>query len=68
MHHVFGIFYFYYEELDGAMLIEAKSAFRAANSPQCYSKHENGNLLTGQHEVKGGWGGGVNLNISGAKA
>ncbi|PJZ59517.1 TIGR04388 family protein, partial [Leptospira adleri] len=32
-----------------------------------YSKHENANLLTGQHEVKGGWGGGVNLNISGAK-
>ncbi|MGE8918163.1 TIGR04388 family protein, partial [Leptospira interrogans] len=33
-----------------------------------YTKHQNANLLTGQHEVKGGWGGGVNLNISGAKA
>ncbi|WP_082287713.1 TIGR04388 family protein, partial [Leptospira noguchii] len=33
-----------------------------------YTKHENANLLTGQQEVKGGWGGGVNLNISGAKA
>ncbi|TGL83237.1 TIGR04388 family protein [Leptospira yasudae] len=33
-----------------------------------YTKHQNANLLTGQHEVKGGWGGGVSLNISGAKA
>ncbi|EMI72679.1 intein C-terminal splicing domain protein [Leptospira noguchii str. Bonito] len=33
-----------------------------------YTKHQNANLLTGQHEVKGGWGGGVNVNIAGAKA
>ncbi|WP_061232668.1 TIGR04388 family protein, partial [Leptospira interrogans] len=33
-----------------------------------YTKHQNANLLTGQHEVKGGWGGGFSVNISGAKA
>ncbi|KAA1292302.1 hypothetical protein C4X99_07625 [Leptospira interrogans serovar Geyaweera] len=33
-----------------------------------YTKHQNANLLTGQHEVKGGWGGGFSANISGAKA
>ncbi|WP_155717810.1 TIGR04388 family protein, partial [Leptospira noguchii] len=33
-----------------------------------YTKHQNANLLTGQHEVKGGFGGGFSLNISGAKA
>ncbi|TGM61741.1 TIGR04388 family protein, partial [Leptospira adleri] len=32
-----------------------------------YTKHQNANLLTGQQEVKGGWGGGVNVNISGVK-
>ncbi|MCG6167182.1 TIGR04388 family protein [Leptospira sanjuanensis] len=32
-----------------------------------YTKHQNANLLTGQHEVKGGWGGGVSLNVSGVK-
>ncbi|MGE8799957.1 TIGR04388 family protein, partial [Leptospira interrogans] len=31
-----------------------------------YTKHQNANLLTGQHEVKGGWGGGFSVNISGA--
>ncbi|SIQ52851.1 TIGR04388 family protein, partial [Leptospira interrogans] len=33
-----------------------------------YNKHENANLLTGQHEVKGGWGGGISANIAGAKS
>ncbi|OAM73886.1 hypothetical protein A1343_09190 [Leptospira interrogans serovar Bataviae] len=33
-----------------------------------YTKHQNANLLTGQHEVKGGFGGGFSVNISGAKA
>ncbi|MFA4796614.1 TIGR04388 family protein, partial [Leptospira kirschneri] len=33
-----------------------------------YTKHENANLLTGQHEVKGGWGGGFSVNIAGTKA
>ncbi|EMO67697.1 pretoxin HINT domain protein, partial [Leptospira kirschneri str. 200803703] len=33
-----------------------------------YTKHQNANLLTGQHEVKGGWGGGISANISGTKA
>ncbi|WP_002156534.1 TIGR04388 family protein, partial [Leptospira interrogans] len=33
-----------------------------------YTKHENANLLTGQHEVKGGWGGGISANIAGTKA
>ncbi|EMN03628.1 intein N-terminal splicing domain protein, partial [Leptospira kirschneri serovar Bim str. 1051] len=33
-----------------------------------YTKHQNANLLTGQHEVKGGWGGGFSANISGTKA
>ncbi|EMO53215.1 hypothetical protein LEP1GSC172_1045 [Leptospira noguchii] len=33
-----------------------------------YTKHQNANLLTGQHEVKGGWGGGISGNIAGAKA
>ncbi|EMP09011.1 hypothetical protein LEP1GSC124_4456 [Leptospira interrogans serovar Pyrogenes str. 200701872] len=28
-----------------------------------YTKHQNANLLTGQHEVKGGFGGGFNLNL-----
>lgn len=32
-----------------------------------YTKHQNANLFTGQEEVKGGWGGGVSLNVSGAK-
>ncbi|OOC00388.1 TIGR04388 family protein [Leptospira interrogans serovar Australis] len=31
-----------------------------------YTKHQNANLLTGQHEVKGGWGGGFNLNLAAA--
>ncbi|WP_000298567.1 TIGR04388 family protein, partial [Leptospira interrogans] len=33
-----------------------------------YTKHQNANLLTGQHEVKGGWGGGISGNIAGSKA
>ncbi|MFQ3868631.1 TIGR04388 family protein [Leptospira kirschneri] len=33
-----------------------------------YTKHQNANLLTGQHEVKGGWGGGFSANIAGAKS
>ncbi|WP_019518036.1 TIGR04388 family protein, partial [Leptospira kirschneri] len=33
-----------------------------------YTKHQNANLLTGQHEVKGGWGGGFSANIAGSKA
>ncbi|WP_061245689.1 TIGR04388 family protein, partial [Leptospira noguchii] len=33
-----------------------------------YTKHQNANLLTGQHEVKGGWGGGLSANIAGAKS
>ncbi|WP_025176591.1 TIGR04388 family protein, partial [Leptospira interrogans] len=33
-----------------------------------YTKHENANLLTGQQEVKGGWGGGISANIAGTKA
>ncbi|WP_232613815.1 TIGR04388 family protein [Leptospira kirschneri] len=33
-----------------------------------YTKHQNANLLTGQHEVKGGWGGGFSANISGTQA
>ncbi|EMF32461.1 intein C-terminal splicing domain protein [Leptospira interrogans serovar Pomona str. Fox 32256] len=33
-----------------------------------YTKHQNANLLTGQHEVKGGWGGGISANIAGSKA
>ncbi|MBM9502378.1 TIGR04388 family protein [Leptospira sp. 201903071] len=32
-----------------------------------YTKHQNSNLITGQQEVKGGWGGGVSLNVSGIK-
>ncbi|EKR74780.1 intein C-terminal splicing domain protein [Leptospira noguchii str. 2006001870] len=65
-----------------ASLIEAKSAFRESELAPLtsnklttnhlkyvsYTKHQNANLLTGQHEVKGGWGGGVNVNIAGAKA
>ncbi|WP_420323968.1 TIGR04388 family protein [Leptospira noguchii] len=33
-----------------------------------YTKHQNANLLTGQHEVKGGWGGGFSANIAGSKS
>ncbi|MGE9040091.1 TIGR04388 family protein, partial [Leptospira interrogans] len=33
-----------------------------------YTKHQNANLLTGQHEVRGGFGGGFSANISGAQA
>ncbi|UOG30192.1 TIGR04388 family protein [Leptospira noguchii] len=33
-----------------------------------YTKHQNANLLTGQHEVKGGWGGGISANIAGSKS
>ncbi|MBM9498960.1 TIGR04388 family protein [Leptospira sp. 201903071] len=31
-----------------------------------YTKHQNANLLTGQQEVKGGWGGGLSLNVVGS--
>ncbi|TGL79176.1 TIGR04388 family protein [Leptospira yasudae] len=30
-----------------------------------YTKHQNANLITGQEEVKGGWGGGISLNVVG---
>ncbi|XDD51166.1 TIGR04388 family protein [Leptospira sp. WS92.C1] len=30
-----------------------------------YTKHKNANIITGQREVKGGWGGGVNVSIVG---
>ncbi|XDD51136.1 TIGR04388 family protein [Leptospira sp. WS92.C1] len=56
MHHRLVTRSLFYFNADGASLIEAESAFRVANSP---------GIITGQREVKGGWGGGVNVSIVG---